>query len=265
MRFGLLYSKYKPSRWWWEMFEILRRLLVVSVIPVLMTRGSDAVWCSIFVLNITAMLAASVTPFAQRRISFVYFVSLVCTLLILVVGLGMRDELLDVAPGSAVAPSLSPTPSNPTPTPTPTPPFLPPPLPSLASPTKVIGLSRDTQTALLVLLQLLPLVTGVLALASFLFEPRYTQWRRRRKLRGASAIIRDEPPEDSLLRENSLACTSLLTRLTTWKIKLPKENSSGQIKTSSDYGDGLILSGELTPPDIRVSSCRGSILESAGV
>eukprot|EP00966_Prymnesium_polylepis_P106753 2471260-Prymnesium_polylepis.1 len=59
------------------------------------------------------------------------------------------------------------------------------------------ALSRDTQTALLLLLQFLPIALGALVLASFAFEGRYLRWCHNWwRLRDAPAIVRDEPPPE---------------------------------------------------------------------
>jgi hypothetical protein len=57
-RFGLLFTKYKPHTWWWEVYESLRKLFITGIIVFVAPGTALQMWVAIFT-SLGALLATT--------------------------------------------------------------------------------------------------------------------------------------------------------------------------------------------------------------
>ena len=92
VRYGLLFSKYKPSCWWFELVEMPRKLLLVGSI-IFVASGTAAQICYAIGVALSSILVLTAfQPYADARLSFVAWVCQLCTLLTLNCALLLRHD-----------------------------------------------------------------------------------------------------------------------------------------------------------------------------
>ena len=99
LRYGLLYVKYEPRAYWYELVELLRKLLLTGVMIFVSPGGSAQIYFGVMVSLGTVMLLTRLTPYANDRIDVVSWVTQLSTLLTLMCALAIHarfDE--EVAP-----------------------------------------------------------------------------------------------------------------------------------------------------------------------
>ena len=83
VRYGLLFSKYKPSCWWYEVVEMPRKLLLVGSIIFVASGTVGQIVYAIAVALASVLVLTYFAPYADRRLSAVAWVCSVCTMLTL--------------------------------------------------------------------------------------------------------------------------------------------------------------------------------------
>jgi len=92
MRYGLLYTRYRPDVWWWELIELSRKLLLISALS-LVGGGEQAQLLFALGVSLLALLLHShFQPFSRLRMNFLNFAALLSTLLTLFVALLIRSS-----------------------------------------------------------------------------------------------------------------------------------------------------------------------------
>ena len=88
MKYGLLDALYSPSCWWWEAYELLRKLAIVGLVLLAVPGTVLQVWCAA-ILCLAALIATTfINPFTNGKLNALNFISMCCLLLIVINGLG---------------------------------------------------------------------------------------------------------------------------------------------------------------------------------
>ena len=61
-RMGILYTKYKLHCWWWEVFDLIRKLLLTSVIVFIEAGSVLQVWVGILISLFALAFSPSLAP-----------------------------------------------------------------------------------------------------------------------------------------------------------------------------------------------------------
>jgi len=159
LRYGMLFSRYEPRVWWWELFEMARKCLLISVLEVL-PGGSEGQLLAALGIALLALLAHTAChPFVNAKLDALNFASLLSTLLTLFVGFVLNYAAHDPS-------------------------------------------SRTT--AILLMLQLLPLGTACWLVGTALYEFASARRHRAARLARLPAVLHDESPDNERRSSSSL-------------------------------------------------------------
>lgn len=89
-RFGMIYSNYKKSCWWWELVELSRKLLLSGVLSLISPRTTSQVWIALILSLLFLLLTIYFMPFEDQRINALTTASHLCTTLTLLIALASR-------------------------------------------------------------------------------------------------------------------------------------------------------------------------------
>eukprot|EP00327_Prymnesium_parvum_P015384 CAMPEP_0113291852 /NCGR_PEP_ID=MMETSP0008_2-20120614/34296_1 /TAXON_ID=97485 /ORGANISM="Prymnesium parvum" /LENGTH=1239 /DNA_ID=CAMNT_0000143845 /DNA_START=65 /DNA_END=3784 /DNA_ORIENTATION=+ /assembly_acc=CAM_ASM_000153 len=156
-RMGILFTKYVPSCWWWEVFDLTRKLFLTSVIVFIETGSVLQVWVGIFISLFALLMTVQFRPFVNWKLDLLNFSSQFCTLLTLIGALGFHK---DSSEGGLTQ-------------------------------------LRFLMPSGLIALQLAPSAIGVVVVTSFVYEIYDKRRQKKKKLEDAPAALKDEPPKSS--------------------------------------------------------------------
>jgi len=88
-RFGILYAKYEPQCWWWELVELSRKLVLTGAIMFMSPGFVTQIWFAILLSTVFLLGMAKYTPFLNARVDFIAFTAQLCTVLTLIISLGI--------------------------------------------------------------------------------------------------------------------------------------------------------------------------------
>jgi len=88
-RFGVLYAKYEPQCWWWELVELSRKLVLTGAVLFIKPGYVTQIWFTIMLALVFLLIMTYFTPFKDPRIDAIAFTSQLCTVLTLIVSLGL--------------------------------------------------------------------------------------------------------------------------------------------------------------------------------
>lgn len=71
----MLYLKYTPECWWWELIELSRKLILTGAILFIKPGFTTQVWFAILLSLFFLAVMAFFTPFRDPRIDFISFAS----------------------------------------------------------------------------------------------------------------------------------------------------------------------------------------------
>ncbi|KAL1515437.1 hypothetical protein AB1Y20_002063 [Prymnesium parvum] len=91
-RMGILYSKYQRGCWWWEVFDISRKLLLTSVLVFIEAGSVLQIWVGIFISLLALVMTVQFRPFVNWKLDMLNFTSQLCTLLTLICSLGFHRD-----------------------------------------------------------------------------------------------------------------------------------------------------------------------------
>ena len=89
-RYGLLYAKYEIRCWWWEMVELLRKLLLTGVVVFVVPGSVTQIWFAIVVSLVSLLTMTFFTPYANAQIDAISWVAQTCTLFSLLSTLALK-------------------------------------------------------------------------------------------------------------------------------------------------------------------------------
>jgi hypothetical protein len=70
-KYGLLFQKYEPEAWWWEMVELVRKLLLTSCLAFIAPGSLAQIFSGILLSLLALVLLAFFTPFVDARLDAV--------------------------------------------------------------------------------------------------------------------------------------------------------------------------------------------------
>lgn len=82
-KYGLLFQKYEPEAWWWEMVELVRKLLLTSCLAFIAPGSLAQIFSGILLSLLALVLLAFFTPFVDARLDAVSVSCQVATVLTL--------------------------------------------------------------------------------------------------------------------------------------------------------------------------------------
>jgi len=91
-RYGMFYSKYRSACWWWEVFDLVRKLLLTAVLVFIATGSVLQVWVGIFISLFSLMMTVQFRPFVSWQLDVLAVTSQLCTLLTLIASLGFHKD-----------------------------------------------------------------------------------------------------------------------------------------------------------------------------
>ncbi|KAL3928027.1 MAG: hypothetical protein SGPRY_002566 [Prymnesium sp.] len=159
-RMGILYSKYKRECWWWEVFDLTRKLLLTTVIVFVESGSVLQIWSGIFISLLALVMTVQFRPFTNWKLDLLNFTSQLCTLLTLICSLGFHRDSAENG----------------------------------------LTKLRFLLPPLVVFFQVLPSVVGFSVISSFALEHYQKRRRRKKAMDAAPAIMKDEPPEHAQSR-----------------------------------------------------------------
>ena len=89
-RCGFLIGAYTVSCWWFEIYDLIRRLVLTSVISFVQPRSATQVTTTVLICFATLVLFGIVRPFAYERVLYVAYASYVELFLVAFVGLLLK-------------------------------------------------------------------------------------------------------------------------------------------------------------------------------
>ena len=89
-RYGLLYAKYEIRCWWWEMVELLRKLLLTGVVVFVVPGSVTQIWFAIIVSLVSLLTMTFFTPYANAQVDAISWVAQTCTLFSLLCTLALK-------------------------------------------------------------------------------------------------------------------------------------------------------------------------------
>ena len=92
MKYGILDALYSRSCWWWEGYELLRKLLLVGAILTIMPGSALQVWVAVLLCLSALCITTFVNPFTNGKLNALNFVSMACLLFIVTNGLGYHKH-----------------------------------------------------------------------------------------------------------------------------------------------------------------------------
>uniref|UniRef100_A0A7S3BTB0 TRP C-terminal domain-containing protein n=1 Tax=Haptolina ericina TaxID=156174 RepID=A0A7S3BTB0_9EUKA len=94
-RYGLLYAKYRPDCWAWEIVELLRKLVLGGVLILISPGTVSQVWFSLIMCMLFVLLAVFFVPYKDGAVTFVSTACQLCTFLTLLCILALRTNLAE--------------------------------------------------------------------------------------------------------------------------------------------------------------------------
>jgi hypothetical protein len=112
-RYGLLYQMYEPRRWWWEMVEIARKLLLIAILGYFRSGSVEQLWTGVLISLISILLLVYFSPYVDPRLDAVSWASQTATLLTLLGGAALTGSQVRTSPSPhpLACDSLSPNPN----------------------------------------------------------------------------------------------------------------------------------------------------------
>ena len=92
-RFGILYQKYLPECWWWELLELIRKAVLTGGLIFIRPGTVSQIWASLLIAMIFLLAVTFFTPYRDFRDTFVTTVCQLCTFLTLLCILALRTNL----------------------------------------------------------------------------------------------------------------------------------------------------------------------------
>ena len=94
-RFGILYAKYSPGCWWWELVELMRKMTLTGGLIFIRPGTVSQIWVSMMLAMLFMIAATFFTPYRDGRISFLSISCQFCTFLTLLCILALRTKLYE--------------------------------------------------------------------------------------------------------------------------------------------------------------------------
>ena len=92
-RMGFLLSLYRSEYWYFELFEMLRKILLISLLPSMVREGATSFLWGTFLLSFVALLATfSLKPFADPKLESLQLYTLTVTCLTIFYGMMLDHE-----------------------------------------------------------------------------------------------------------------------------------------------------------------------------
>ena len=115
-RYGQLYQMYEPHCWWWEMVEIVRKLLLIAILGYFRAGSAEQLWTGVLISLISILLLTYFSPFVDARVDAVSWASQTATLLTLLGGAALTGSQvlplpLTLSPARALDPASAPAPA----------------------------------------------------------------------------------------------------------------------------------------------------------
>eukprot|EP00966_Prymnesium_polylepis_P230860 5342779-Prymnesium_polylepis.1 len=92
-RFGVLYQKYLPSVWWWELLELTRKLLLVGLLTFVADNSTTQIFFALLITVLALVLSVHYHPYMRGSMDLLLSVSQACTFLTLVAALGLKTGI----------------------------------------------------------------------------------------------------------------------------------------------------------------------------
>ena len=96
-RHGLLFAKYEPQCWWFELVELARKLALASLLEFVSPGSVSQIFFGIVVALIALLLTVFFAPYNDPRIDFVAMIANGSTLLTLICALALSHDADDLA------------------------------------------------------------------------------------------------------------------------------------------------------------------------
>ena len=96
LRYGLLDALYAGPCWWWEAYEMVRKLFLVGVLLAVLPGTVLQLWMCVLVCLFALVLTTFVNPFTHGKVNALNFISMICLLLIAAIGLGYHVDYAGV-------------------------------------------------------------------------------------------------------------------------------------------------------------------------
>ena len=95
VRFSLLYAKYTRQRYWYEVVELPRKLILTGVLTFVASGTAAQIYFGVLVALLTLLMLTSFMPHADRSVNLVCWLTHMCTLLTLLCALGLHASFHD--------------------------------------------------------------------------------------------------------------------------------------------------------------------------
>tara|TARA_B110001452_G_scaffold134616_1_gene111969 strand:+ start:4653 stop:6398 length:1746 start_codon:yes stop_codon:yes gene_type:complete len=219
-RHGLLFAKYEPQCWWFELVELARKLALASLLEFVSPGSVAQVFFGVVVALIALLLTVFFAPYNDPRIDFVAMGANGSTLLTLICALALSHDSDDLATDFV-----------------------------------------DAVSAVVIALQVLPLVVALTLLVSMVSDLRkaYTKRSSRRHL---SAAMRDEPPTPAAAASTAAAIQAASEAAASQRVGTGSDPSDQVVAieaatAASETGEP-VLAGDSRPWDNRSNSMMGN-------
>jgi len=91
-RYGLLYTRYDPAVWWWELVELSRKLLLISALALVGGGVQTQLLAGLGISLLALLLQVHYQPFVRSRMNALNLAALLSTLLTLFVALLLHSN-----------------------------------------------------------------------------------------------------------------------------------------------------------------------------
>lgn len=104
-KYGLLDANYAPRCWWWEAYELVRKVFIVALLLMILPGTAMQMWIAILACLTALVTTSFVNPFVSGKVNALNFISMACLLMIGTLGLAHHK---DYATGAHTTPNATP-------------------------------------------------------------------------------------------------------------------------------------------------------------